>query len=99
MVLTEPHFAARARQRANVTDPNALYQDLRIALADPDRWHEYIEPVRRLNADTTAYRFRIATGIFYAVVKNKNPVTIYTQDQMRSERKRLKHRPGLTKPS
>lgn len=97
--MIEPHFASRARQRANVADPNALYQDLLIALADPDRWHEYIEPVRRLNADTTAYRFRIATGIFYAVVKNKKPVTIYTQDQMRSERKRLKHRPGLTKLS
>jgi len=70
------HFATRASERAQADDTDALYHDLRIALADPERWSDYIELVKRLKDGASAYRFRIATGFFYVIAKCGRPVTI-----------------------
>jgi hypothetical protein len=88
MIMT--HFQQRAVEHTGISDPDALYCDLRIALADPDRWSDYIEPVKTLADGSTAYRFRIMSGIFYAVVKDGYPLTVYTQTHMRNKKWAIK---------
>lgn len=80
------HFAVRAEERASVENAAGLFEDLRIALSDPDRWTDYIEPVKDLKNGAMAYRFRISTGIFYAVTRDGFPITIFTQEQMRNKK-------------
>ena len=87
-----PHFEQRAKDRAGINAASDLYNDLRIALQDPDRWAEYIEPVKRMDDNATAYRFRTVEGIFYVLAKNAHPVTIYTQAQMASKKWGIKAR-------
>lgn len=85
------HFSARAKERAGVTDPDALFKDLLIALSDPEKWSDYIEHVKDIG-DAKAYRIRTAEGIFYIIAKSARPVTVYTQQQMASKKWAVKAR-------
>lgn len=81
------HALARAKERIGEDIPPELFDDLRIALADPERWSDYVEPVITGRDGATIYRFRVAHGIFYAVSRNGYPATILTQEQFRAKRR------------
>ena len=94
------HALARAKERISADIPDALLADLRIALANPDKWSAYIEPVIGLRDDAMTYRFRVEQGIFYCIARNGYPVTILTQEQMKSKKritKASRQRPGWFK--
>lgn len=94
------HAIARAKERISADIPDALMDDLRIALADPDKWAAYIEPVIGLREGTMTYRFRVNEGIFYCIARNGYPVTVLTQEQMKSKKritKASRQRPGWFK--
>lgn len=82
------HFAARAKERGlDDIDQDALHKDLRIALADPIRWHEYVEPVFALEGGAYLWRFRAKPDTFhYVVARNGGPITILTEAMMRRYR-------------
>jgi len=95
------HALARAKERIGEDIPDDLLTDLRIALADPDKWSDYIEPVISGYDGAIIYRFRVEHGIFYAVSRNGRPVTILTQEQFRGKRRikrALRQRPGWFDP-
>jgi hypothetical protein len=81
------HALVRARERISEDIPPELMEDLRIALSDPGRWSDYIEPVMDRHDGATIYRFRVVHGIFYVVARNGYPVTILTQEQFRAKRR------------
>lgn len=83
------HFAARAKERGlDGIDAAALHNDLRIALADPMRWHEYVEPVFALEGGSYLWRFRAKPDTFhYVVARDGRPITIMPEAMMRQYRK------------
>lgn len=97
------HFCERARERAGVENPEALFLNLCRALRDER--HDVIEHVFDINDAGNSdrrfvrsiYRFRIDTGgIFYAVVTRPmmRPITFLTREQMLFYReKRRWHKP------
>lgn len=91
----EPHFARRLRERAGITDAAAVYADLRTALADPDRYPDFIDYVMPSHDGKSFWRVKLETGIFYVLAAGTFPVTVYTQAQMRRQkenRRRVKWR-------
>lgn len=90
------HFAQRVAERIGPVDAGALFRDLRLALADPHRWSDYVERVMPLPRHGTAWRFRVGQGFFYAVVVQGVPITVLTQAQMReykaTRRRRKEHK-------
>jgi hypothetical protein len=88
--LNATHFSLRARERVGVEDTSALFQDLRIALSDPERWSDYIEHVRPTDEGKDIWRFRTADGVFYVIAAGAYPVTLMTQKQIRAKKFGLK---------
>jgi hypothetical protein len=89
---THTHFVHRAKERAGISAASDLYGDLRIALQNPDRWSDFIEPVKKVSDGAVAYRFRTEEGIFYVIAKDCYPITIFTQSQMASKKWGIKAR-------
>lgn len=104
-IPTNAHFCQRARERAGVEDPEALF--LALCRAIEEQRHDVIEhcfdvpgpeapdgrPIRAI------WRFRVASGeVFYAVVSRlmMRPITILTHEQVRfyREKKRLQKPKG-----
>jgi hypothetical protein len=92
-VSNEPHFTKRLRERAGITDvAGAVYRDLRIALADPERYGDF---VMKSHDGKDFWRVKLETGIFYVLASGTFPVTVYDQKQMRRQkdnRRRVKWR-------
>lgn len=86
-----PHFHQRCAERGITACPSVLRDDLRRAvkmarLGDPVA-SDYVERVPSPGEQSEIYRFRVADGIFYAVVaQNGNPMTILTQSMYRGKR-------------
>lgn len=94
-MTTEPHFSMRLRERAGIKDTVAVYNDLRVALADPDRYSDFIDFVMEAKDGKDIWRVKLETGRFYIVASGTFPVTVFTQEQMRRQkenRRRVKWR-------
>ncbi len=92
----EPHFTKRLREQAGITDvAGAVYRDLRIALADPERYGDFIDFVMKAKDGKNIWRVKAETGVFYVLAAGTFPVTVFTQEQMRRQkdnRRRVKWR-------
>lgn len=86
----ETHFGLRARQRAGIEDTEALYNDLRIALSDPERWSDYIEHVKRNTDGKDIWRVKANDRIFFVLAAGAFPVTVFTKEQVRSKKWKIK---------
>lgn len=86
------HFCQRARERAGVDDPEALFLALCRALREGR--HDVVEHCFDLashqdpdgNPLRSIWRFRVASGaVFYAVVAilTMRPITLITHDQVK----------------
>ncbi len=84
------HFAERARERIGLEKSGALEKDLKIAIQDPERWHEYIELVFSFNDTRMIYRFRVEQGIYYVLCDEGKLVTCLTQDMLKEYKKKHK---------
>ncbi len=90
----EPHFAKRLRERAGITDTDAVYADLRVALADPERYPDFVEFVMKAADGKDFYRVKLETGCFYVLASRAFPVTVYTQEQMRRQKENRRRKKG-----
>lgn len=91
----EPHFAKRLRERAGITDTAAVYADLRVALAAPERHSDFVDFVMNTKDGKGIWRVKMADGYFYIRAAGTFPVTVYTQEQLRRQkenRRRVKGR-------
>lgn len=90
----EPHFAMRLRERAGITDAAAVYSDLRVALANPERYPDFIEFVMKAADGKDFWRVKLETGIFYVLAAGTFPVTVYSQHHMRRQKENRRRKKG-----
>jgi hypothetical protein len=90
----EPHFARRLRERAGIKDADAVYADLRVALADPDSYPDFVEFVMKAVDGKDFYRVKLTTGSFYVLASGAFPVTVYDQKQMRRKKDNRRRKKG-----
>ncbi len=90
----EPHFAKRLRERAGITDAAAVYADLRVALANPERFPDFIDFVMKAADGKDFWRVKLETGIFYVLCAGTFPVTVYSQHQMRRQKENRRRKKG-----
>lgn len=90
----EPHFSMRLRERAGIKDTAAVYADLRVALAAPDRYPDFIEFVMKAKDQKDIWRVKVASGLFYILAAGTFPVTVFTQEQMRRQKDNRRRKKG-----
>ena len=93
-MTTEPHFSMRLRERAGIKDTAAVYADLRVALANPDRYPDFIDFVMKAADGKDFWRVKLETGIFYVLCAGTFPVTVYTQHHMRRVKENRRRKKG-----
>lgn len=91
---SEPHFSMRLRERAGIQDTAAVYNDLRVALANPERYPDFIDFVMKAADGKDFWRVKLATGIFYVLCAGTFPVTVYTQHHMRRVKENRRRKKG-----
>lgn len=94
------HFIARCQERIPEEDPIAVYNDLHLASrrlsAGVDQEGDYIERIGRLppgkqNQTCDLIRFRVASGIAFAVVRsNGTPVTVVSRSMIQSYKRKIR---------
>ena len=80
------HSAQRLVERAGAGMPEIVVQDLYKALSYPELYSKYIELVARKPDGARFWRFRIESGIYYAVESNGHILTVLTQAMMRKKK-------------
>lgn len=90
----EPHFAKRLRERAGIQDAAAVYADLRVALANPERFPDFIDFVMKAADGKDIWRVKMETARFYIVAAGAFPVTVFTQYQMRRQKENRRRKKG-----
>jgi hypothetical protein len=93
-MTTETHFAMRLRERAGINDAAAVYQDLRIALANPEQYPDYLDFVMKAPDGKDIWRVKLETGRFYIIAAGTFPVTVYTQHHMRRAKENRRRKKG-----
>jgi hypothetical protein len=93
-MTTETHFAMRLRERAGIKDAAAVYQDLRIALANPEQYPDYLDFVMKAPDGKDIWRVKLETGRFYIIAAGTYPVTVYTQHHMRRAKENRRRKKG-----
>ena len=91
---SEPHFSMRLRERAGIQDTAAVYADLRIALANPERYPDFIDFVMKAPDGKDIWRVKLETGRFYIIAAGTFPVTVYSQHHMRRVKENRRRKKG-----
>jgi len=81
------HAAKRAEERGIPKDMvETILRDLRAALADPIRYHKFIDPMFKLESGLKLWRFRAVPGCFHYALASRagDIVSIMTEAQMRT---------------
>lgn len=80
------HLLNRIDERiGNGIDPIRLKSDLVKALIEPEKYHEYVERVKRLRDGASIWRFRVLNDCVHYVIASEegNPMTVITQKMLR----------------
>ena len=90
--MIETHFTERAAARGLSGFGYDLQFDLAMAISDPIRWHEFVEPVMPAPGGAHIWRFRAVPDEFHYAVACANPerphgvavMTVLTEEMMQA---------------